>query len=106
MTLAPPQLLTEDQFAEQFTPLVNVLNPDASYSFGDDGCLYETYGAELDHICGADPRHIWTLVEEDGRQFILSGWHFVNRLGYFLTARAWPDAADYLIPVDGVDDEA
>lgn len=30
---------------------------------------------------------ILTLVEEDGNMFVISGWHFVNRLGYFFSTK-------------------
>jgi hypothetical protein len=93
-------ILTEEQFDGEFQPLPNGLNPDASW----DGCLYETYGGELEHVLRTDPHHVWTWVEGDERGYLLSGRHYANRLGYLITGRPWPDCADYLVPLDGVDD--
>lgn len=33
--------------------------------------------------------HIWTLVEEDGIMVIISGYHYVNRMGYIITEVPW-----------------
>jgi len=31
---------------------------------------------------------IWTLIEEEGEMFLVSGIRFVNRLGYFFTRKS------------------
>ena len=31
--------------------------------------------------------HCYTLVEEDGKAYILSNWHFINRIGYFVSTK-------------------
>ena len=45
----------------------------------------ETYGADLEKVLTADTLTVWTEVENDGHICILSGFHFVNRLRYFIT---------------------
>lgn len=44
-----------------------------------------------------DKNYIWTLVEEDGDLYILSGWHLVNRKEYIKTEFPWehPDISIY-----------
>ena len=85
--------LTEEQFDEQFPLVSNHLNPNASWAFGDDpGCLFETYGEELAYIRQQDPSRIWTIVDgDDGDMYVLSGPHFVNRIGYLLSTIPVPD---------------
>lgn len=39
----------------------------------------------------ADPKHIWTEVQGDGGEYIIAGWHFVNRTGYYVTELPWVD---------------
>ena len=52
--------------------------------FPDD--KFETYGAELEFVRAQDPRNIWTLVDgDDGNLYIVSGYHLVNRINYFVT---------------------
>ena len=54
---------------------------------GDD--KFETYGEELEFvrtINSTEPNRVWTLIEGDsGNLWITNGYHFVNRLNYFIT---------------------
>ena len=34
-------------------------------------------------------RYIWTIGEEDGRYYVHSGYHWVNRLGFIITKNKW-----------------
>jgi hypothetical protein len=54
---------------------------DASF----DGCLFETYGEEVEFVYESDSKHVWTLLDCDGKIRIAEGRHYVNRLGYFIT---------------------
>jgi hypothetical protein len=85
--------ISEDQFDNQYRLLTNHLNPHASWAYGEDrGCLYETYGEELAFVRTQDPRTVWTLVDgDDNDQYLLSGFHFVNRIGYLISCEPVPD---------------
>ena len=64
-----------------FRPLRNHFDENAA----GDGFMFETYGIELDFVRAQNPHHIWTLVEGDnGRLYVVDGYHLVNRLGYFV----------------------
>jgi hypothetical protein len=91
-----PIELTEDEFDARYTLRTNHLNPNASWTYGKDGgCLFETYGEELDFVRQQDPGTIWTLVDgDDGDQYLVSGFHFVNRIGYLLSTVPIPDGTD------------
>jgi hypothetical protein len=58
----------------------NHLNPSAPH----DGKMFETYGQELEFVKSQEPDRIWTLVDVDGHESIVHGFHFVNRIGYFV----------------------
>lgn len=79
--------LSEDQFDELFPLVQNHLNPTASWAFDDGpGRLFETYGEELEFVKRQDPRKVWTLVDgDDGDLYVISGPHFVNRIGYLVS---------------------
>jgi len=85
--------ITEDEFNERYPLVENHLNPNAGWCLGDGrGCLFETYGEELDFVRRQDPRHVWTLIDgEDGDQHLTSGFHFVNRIGYLISTVAVPE---------------
>jgi hypothetical protein len=91
--------LNEDDFDEQYPLLENHVNPDASWSIGSQrGCLFETYGKELEFVLQQDPRNVWTLVEGDsGDLWVISGMHLVNRIGYLVSTVPVP--ADQFIQV-------
>ncbi len=83
--------LTEEKFLELYRPLPNELNDNASFDFGDGGCLYETYGAELEHIKLQSKSFVWTIIEGEESLVIVNGVYLVNRLGYLITAEPWQD---------------
>jgi hypothetical protein len=93
--------LTEDEFQANYPLVANHIDPNASCAFGDGpGCLFETFGEELAFVRGQNPRTIWTLVDgDDGNQYILSGYHLVNRIGYLISIIPFPDGADNEVPI-------
>jgi hypothetical protein len=66
--------LTEDEFDAEFTVV-----PDTR---GD------TVRPSADGI-DVNSKQLWTIVEAEGSLYAVSGWHFVNRIGYILTEEAW-----------------
>jgi|GEM_PF-2890751 len=85
--------LTEDEFDAHYTPISNHLDANASWSYDEaPGCLFETYGAELEFVRQQAPGTIWTVVDgEDDDMYIVSGYHLVNRIGYLVTREAAPE---------------
>ena len=81
--------MTEDEFDSQYPLVTNHINPNASWGFDDSaGCLFETFGEELEFVRRQDPCTVWTLVDgEDGDLYLLTGYHFVNRIGYLVSTK-------------------
>jgi hypothetical protein len=93
--------IDEYTFTERFGLRPNHLDSDASFDFGDGGCLFETYGGELAYVRTQDPRTVCTIIEGDeGKIAIESGMHFVNRLGFLITAQAIEDQTAYTVLLD------
>jgi hypothetical protein len=67
---------------------------DAGFTFGSlEGTLFETFGQDLAFVKLQAREMIWTLLAIEGRVTIFSGYHFVNRLGYFVCRNSVePDA--------------
>lgn len=79
-------ILSEDEFEKLYPLIENHLNPNASWSVGNGrGCLFETFGDELEFVKSQDPSKVWTLVDCDEGSCIISGFHFVNRVGYLIS---------------------
>ena len=93
--------ITEDEFDQQYPLLVNHLNPNATWAFNDNqGCLFETYGEELAFVRQQDLAKVWTLIDgDDGDLYVVSGFHFVNRLGYLISTVPVPEGTDILVHI-------
>lgn len=85
--------LTEEEFDERFPLVPNHINPSAGWAVGEGGgCLFETCGEEFAFIRRQDPLKVWTLIDgDDGDMYLVSGPHFVNRVGYLLSTIAVPE---------------
>lgn len=77
-----------DDWFDKYKPMVNHLDPHASWGGEAGGTMYETYGAEEQFVreqVAVNPKKVWTLLDCDGKMICVSGWHYVNRFGYFVT---------------------
>jgi hypothetical protein len=75
--------MTEAEWEDKFTLVPNHIQ-------GYDAQLFETYGAELEFVRSQPDQNIWTQVDGDGGGlYIISGMHFVNRIGYYITKEAF-----------------
>lgn len=92
--------LTEDEFYNEFKPQRNHFDDNASF----DGCMFETYGIELDYVFGmSKSNRVVTILESffEEEEFFFnnegvvvtetipnlyyaSGFHYVNRIGFFV----------------------
>ena len=93
-TTEPNQVLLE-KYQSQID--AGTLSADDITAFG--GCMYETFGLELDYVRKQPNNRVWTVVDTDGDDLIiLAGFHFVNRLGYLVTNEEWLDEfEEYLV---------
>lgn len=56
-----------------------------------DDIAFETYGEEVEFVKAQDASKIWTEVDGDSGTYIVAGWHFVNRIQYYITENPWED---------------
>ena len=95
-----------DEWFDTFKPIPNHIDTNASFSDGEYGYMFETYGDEVKFVQEADDHSIWTYGDgDDGGTYIWSGYSFVNRIGYFLSDVKWVEGTDYQILVIPADDE-
>lgn len=84
-----------------FRPTINHVTSNAAF----DGAMFETYGADLDHVLAfanaksvTMRRRVWTLVEDDdGDPVLVNGYRLVNRLGYFITSAPAKAGVEYIV---------
>lgn len=63
-----------------------------SYAETDTGTegLLETYGEDLARVKSAPSNHVWTVVDGDeGSLYVIAGFHYVNRVAYFISEVPW-----------------
>ncbi|CAB4124041.1 hypothetical protein UFOVP45_112 [uncultured Caudovirales phage] len=74
-------IITDDEWDEQYTPILNHIN-------GNDSQMFETYGDELAFVQSQPANRVWTMLDGDeGGVFIVNGMHLVNRIGYYITEK-------------------
>lgn len=88
--------LTDDDFYEKYLPEFNQVLLPKMWGAPEDmcsfcGCMYETYGEELEYVEKQPNINIWTIVDNsDEDSFsIVAGFHRVNRFGYLVTPTPW-----------------
>lgn len=59
-----------------------------------DDTMYETYGEEAEYVQSVDPKYVWTYVDGDMSSLLVAGYHYVNRLGYYICEVPWEDEWD------------
>jgi hypothetical protein len=75
--------MTHDEWLEKYAPVANNVTPGDSFG----GKMFETFDKDLAFVKAQDPRCVWTLIDNnEGWQGITSGFHHVNRMGYFVSA--------------------
>lgn len=81
--------LSEAEFAERY-PLRRNRHRDSK--------LFETYGKDLAYVRRQNPHTIWTLVDGDnGGQYILSGFCYANRIGFYISETPAPPDTSILV---------
>ena len=91
--------LTEDEFDEKFKLMTNPFEDNVGWN----GCFFETYGQELDYVRNCHPACIWTYIDGDEGDTIVSGYHLVNRINYLISVEPVPDDTDYQVELEGID---
>ena len=97
--------LTEEEWFDQFQPIPNHIDDNASFQTEDGvGYMFETYDDELRFVQSQEPNRIWTYCDGDNSgTYIVQGMRIVNRIGYFVTAVPFDGSKDYQIQISSDD---
>ena len=87
--------LTTDEWYDTFKPIPNHITGDC-----DTSCSFETYGDELAFVLAQPDNTIWTEMDGDEGTYIVSGYHLVNRIQYYVTKKPWDDFIEVPVSID------
>ncbi len=73
-----------NSFFEKYPVEKNKFDDNASL----EGCMFETFGVELEYVLSLDPVFVWTYIEAEDSYIIEAGVHYVNRIGYIVSTKA------------------
>jgi hypothetical protein len=76
---------------EKYKPIKNHFRNDP------DEQMFETYGEEVEFVTKADNKYIWTYLQGDMADLLVAGYHYVNRLGYYISSIPWENEDDYAL---------
>jgi len=79
--------ITFTQFEEKYKPVVNHLDKYAGPN--NVSRMFETYGPEVKYVQSRHEKYVWTWVDGDACSLLLAGYHYVNRLGYYVCEEPW-----------------
>lgn len=93
--------MTMEEWEQTYKPIYNHIDEHASFQDeSGKGIMFETYGDEVAFVKEQNADCIWTYGDgDDGGGYIWNGWHFVNRLGYFITEIPCPPNTEIQILV-------
>jgi hypothetical protein len=99
--------LTEEEWFEQFKPIPNHIDENASFQTDEGvGYMFETYGEELEFIEQQPSNTVWTYGDGDsGNSYIWSGQKIINRIGYFVTTVPFDESKDYQMLLTSVEED-
>lgn len=81
------KFMTYDYWVDNFKPIKNKIS-----KYPDESLIhFETYGEEVEFVAKQDPNTIWTEVDGDSGTYIVAGYHYVNRINYYITENPWTD---------------
>ena len=83
-------ILTYNEWEDSFKPIHNPSSDDPDFW----GCMFETFGKDLEEVKQYQNNQIWTLVDNNPNSSyldVVSGFHLVNRMGYFVTEVPWTE---------------
>ena len=85
--------LPYDEWFDEYQPILNEITGDEQYQF-------ETYGDELAFVLAQPDNTIWTEMDGDQGVSIVSGYHLVNRIQYYITKKPWTEDTEIPVSID------
>ena len=89
--------LTYDEWFDTYNPIKNKYSVDGDFS---GITAFETYGDELAFVLEQPDNKVWTEMDGDDGVYIVSGYHLVNRIQYYVTDKPWTEDTEIPVSID------
>ncbi len=87
--------ITADDWVEKYKPIKNPTN-----DWGGDYSAFETFTPDVTFVLEQPEKFIWTEMDSGEGVSIVSGYHLVNRIQYYITEKPWDDFIEVPISID------
>lgn len=84
--------ITLDEWVDTYKPVINPNN-----DWGGEYSAFETFTPDVTFVSSQPDNTIWTEMDSGEGVSIVSGYHLVNRIQYYITEKPWTE--DIEIPV-------
>jgi hypothetical protein len=93
---------TVEEWETMFRPITNTISDEPSWQNQDGaGIMFSISGQEHELVCRHNlARRVWTWIDGTDGTYIVSGYSFVNRIGYFITEVPYGSGDDWEIKVE------
>lgn len=85
--------LTPEEWKDHYKPIMNPVNDGSNYIDKDGNKLYGWFDVwdekDAEYLRSLDKNYVWTMVNEDNHDYLLSGVWSVNRMEYYVCEVPW-----------------
>ena len=100
--------ISEEHFERVFQPKLNHIEPDIDARYRVHGALFDPYDCrQIEHVKEVlknSPRSVWTLMDVNDQDVLVSGYQFATRvgycrLGYVISKTPVNEGVEYYVPL-------
>ena len=84
-----------DEWCDTYKPITNPNN-----DWGGEYSAFETFSPDVTFVSEQPDNTIWTEVDTSEGVSIVSGYHLVNRIQYYITKKPWTEDTEVPISID------
>ena len=85
--------LTPEEWKNHYKPIINTINEGSNYVDKDSDKVYGWFDVwdekDAEYLRNLDKNYVWTMVNEDNHDYLLSGVFTVNRMEYYVCSVPW-----------------
>jgi hypothetical protein len=87
--------ITIDEWCDTYKPIINPNN-----DWGGEYSAFETFTPDVTFVSSHPDNVIWTEIDSGEGVSIVSGYHLVNRIQYYITEKPWTEDTEVPISID------